>query len=171
MMSFETSNFHVEDFSDRNFNFENYKAFDLNIEKKYMAFNQLYNATEKGAVAIQVHEDVCLSDCIATINKHYGWLNSDDCKNQLIHKFCEFVSSYSGKLLMPHEVINNNWYDGLEINSVLITIPPDCEKMNFCICVVDKWHVLYIEMEEGKIISVFDEYANPEHGLGYDGVW
>jgi hypothetical protein len=139
--------------------------------ENYIVFNKLYDAKEKGEIEIQIQEGGNLSEVITVMNKYRDWLNSDECKNELINKFCEFVNSYSDKPLTVEEVINNNWYDSLEINSVLVRSPVDSGKLTFFIGVVDKWHILYVDIRENKIISVDDEYVDPESGIGYDGVW
>jgi hypothetical protein len=154
------------------FDQEEYKIFDLN--KDCIIFNKPYDAIErekKGAIEVQIHKNVNIIDCISTINKYIKWLNSDDCKKELIDKFCEFVNSYSYRIVTIEDIIHNKWYEKLELNGVIITIPNDYEKMNFCIICIDQWHILYIEMEENKIMSINDEYVNPENDVGYNGVW
>ena len=169
--------FTVRDFIDRNqifksdTDFMKHKVFDIDKSKGYVVFNKLYDAVEKGAVAIQLHESIEIAECLPIINDYQDWLNSEDCKNQLIAKFCEFVNSYSDKMLTVGEVIDNNWYDGLEINSVLIEFSSDCKNIRYHVGCLDNWHIMYVNVREYQIISVFDDYADPKHGTGYDGVW
>ena len=164
--------FSIDDLTiDKDHNFTNtilekYKIY--NINKDCIIFNKPIIATE---VEIQIHENVDLSECIPIINESLNWLNCDDGKNGLINSFCEFVNSYSDIIITTEEIIQNKWYEGLKIQSAIINIPIEYRKMNFCIICVDNWHVLYIEMEENKIISVIDEYVDPENGVGYDGTW
>ena len=167
------ANFSIDDFTHRkDLELEEYKVFDLNND--CFIFNKLYDLAErkeKGAIEVQVHKNIILSECITTFNKYQKWLNSADCKNELINKFCEFVNSYSPKKTTVEEIIRNKWYEELEINGAIITIPIKYEKMIFCIICVDNWHILYIEVEENRIISINDEYVDPENGLGYNGIW
>jgi len=148
-----------------------FKVFNINKDKDFIAFNKLYDSKEKGCVQLLVHESVKISECIPLINKHQTWLNSEDCKAQLINRFCEFVSNYTGKPLTAQEFVKNNWYDGLEINSTIILIEAGIGKINYSIGCLDKWHILYVNVEDCKIISAFDDYADLEFGTGYDGVW
>ena len=147
-------------------------VFDLN--KDCEIFNKFYDITErekKGSIEIQIDKDVIISDCIKNFNKHLKWLNSDNCKNELIEKFCEFVNGYSERKLTKEEIGRNKWYENLEINSVLVTIPIDSDKINFCIGCVDNWHILYVAIEGDKILSLDDKYVDLENGVGYNGIW
>ena len=140
----------------------------LDVNQNYIIFNKSIDTAE---IEVQAHENVVLAECISIFYKWLEWLNSDDCKNDLIDKFCEFVNSYSEKAITVEEIIRNKWYDELDVQSAIINIPPDCSQINFCVICVDKWHILYVTIKENKIISVVDEYVNPESGLGYDGNW
>ena len=133
---------------DRNFgdtfgckcDYAKFKVFNINKDKDFIAFNKLYDSKEKGYVELHVHESVKMPECIPLINKHQTWLNSENCKAQLIDRFCEFVSDYTGKTLTTQEVVENNWYDGLEINSIIILIEAGIGKINYFIGCLDKWH-------------------------------
>jgi hypothetical protein len=59
------------------FDHEEYKVFDLN--KDCMIFNKAYDTIErekKGAIEVQIHKNISISDCIPMINKYQKWLNS-----------------------------------------------------------------------------------------------
>ena len=155
-----------EDHDLTNTTLEGYKIYDSN--KNSIVFNKLISATE---MEIQIHKTVCLSECVPVINESLKWLNSNDCKNELINNFCEFVNNYSNIPITTEEIIQNKWYEELKIQSAIINIPIDYKKIYFCIICVDNWHILYIEIEENKIISVIDEYVDPENGVGYNGIW
>lgn len=163
----EISDFSIDDLQENdNFNFKEKRIFDL--KKNCTIFNKSIDYNE---VEIQIHKDVVVSECIPMFNEYLKWLNSDNCKNDLIKKFCEFVNSYSDKKITEEEIIYNKWFEELEAQSALIYIPKNYKKMFFGIICVDNWHILYIEMEENKIISIDDQYVNPENGVGYNGIW
>jgi hypothetical protein len=156
---------------------DNLSSSDMNvyyINRDCFIFNKLYGATdrcEKGAITVQTHKQLRLSEYIQAINEYIKWLNSDECKHEVINNFCDFVNNYSDKTISVKEIIENNWYEKLEIISITITIPTKCEKMNICIVCADNWHILYIEIVDNKVISIGDEYVDIESGLAYDGIW
>jgi len=156
---------------DFDYDYAKFKAFDISDDKDFVAFNKLYDAKDKGCVSLLLHESINLVDCVPLINKYQIWLNGEECKNQLITEFCKFVNGYSGKMLTTTEVIDNNWYDGLEINSALILIDAGGKKIRYSIGCLDKWHILYVLAGDYKILSAIDEYADPENATGYNGVW
>src|SRR5215510_2753699 len=118
-------NFSIEDFiNEEGIKLEEYKIYSLNND--CIIFNKLYNATErkeKGSIKLQVNKDLVLSDCLEKFNEYQKWLNTDNVKNELIKKFCNFVNNYSPQKITEEEIIRNKWYENLEINGVLITIP------------------------------------------------
>ena len=122
-------------------------------------------------IGVNIHKNVSFNKCISTFNKCLEWLNGNNCKTELINRFCEFVNVYSDKAITVEEVIHNKWYENLNVQSAIIDIPEDYGKMVFTIICVDNWHILYVEMEENKIKSIDDEYVDPENGIGYNGVW
>jgi len=139
------------------------------LTEDYIIFNKPLYLNE---VEIQTEqENIVLSECMPIFNEKLKWLNSDECKDNLIDKFYKFVNSYSEKKITVEEITNNKWYENLEPQGAIIYIPSDFNKMRFTIHCVDKWHNLYVEIEDNKIISVDDEYVDPEHGLGYNGIW
>ena len=156
---------------DYDYDYAKFKIFDINKDKDFIAFNKLYDAKDKGCVQLLLHESIALLDGISLINKYQIWLNSEDCKNQLIAEFCNFVNGYSEKMITAKEVVDNKWYEGLEINSALILVDAGSGKILYTICCLDKWHILYVEVSDFKILSTTDDCADPENGTGYNGIW
>jgi hypothetical protein len=141
-----------------------YRMYEIN--KNCIIFNKSLMAKE---VEVQIGKNVNFSDSIIEINEHLKWLNTDDCKKELINKFCEFVNSYSNKIITINDIIHNEWYETLTVQGAIINIPDDINKLSFTIICVDKWHILYIDTEKNKILDINDQYITSENG--YDGIW
>jgi hypothetical protein len=117
---------------------------NYHLDKDVVIFNQIFN---NEPMEISINMEIVLSEYISKINDYINWLNGD-CKNNLIR--------YYNKNMKIEERANKEWYEELELYSVLITINKDGKRFADISC-GDNYledHILDIEIEENKISSM-----------------
>ena len=103
----------IEDFSNEENN-GNWSKFIL--EKECIIFGKNINDEP---LELSIHKNQTLENSITKINEYINWLGND-CKEFLINVVCEHINSYSS--VTKEELLDNEWYESLEIYRVLLTV-------------------------------------------------
>jgi uncharacterized protein Veg len=137
----EAVNFTVNDFTQKEIDGE-WEKYILN--KTCIIFNQTF---DHESLKISIHNKNELSGHISQINLYLKWLGGD-CEKELIE--------YYNKNMDTEEKATQEWYEELEIYSVLITINKDGKIFSDISCGDIYWadHIFDIETDEYKIFSM-----------------
>jgi hypothetical protein len=137
----EKLNFTINDFTEKETD-DNWNNYESN--KNCIIFNQTF---DNEPLEISIHKNNKLSDCVEKISEYINWLGTE-CKKELI--------KYYNKNMEQDEKADNDWYENLEIISVLITIGEE-GKISADISCGDNYfedHILDIETEGNNIFSM-----------------
>ena len=140
-----------------------YKDFNHYIlDKDYIILNKKALNTDyiKNNLIICLHKKLKFSKYISKINENINWLNSIDCKNNLIKYFCEFYNDYEKEEFDINKIINDKWYENLELWKASLIIDKDEKITSKFICKDDY----------GSINETLNFYANENdfYGMEYE---
>ena len=139
-------NFYIEDFS---LDTENCGV-DFNryvLNKDYIVFNKpvLHTDYISYKLAIWLSKKIEFSEYISNINAHLKWLNREDSKNKLISYFCDFYNEETcvseDDYISINQMIEDKWFENLEVWQARITIKEDGKIISNFICKDDYGHI------------------------------
>jgi hypothetical protein len=138
----EKVNYCVNDFVEDDIIGE-YKKYLLN--KPCIVFNQVF---ENEPLEVELYKDFSLSEYISLINNYIRWIGGE-CKKKLIDYF-------NKNMTFAEEKADDEWYETLEIYSVLIILTKNKELCATITCGdnIFEDHILDIETEEDKICTM-----------------
>jgi hypothetical protein len=117
------------------------------LNKNCIIFGQIF---DNKPLKIEIHKNMELSQCILKINEYLQWLGWN-CKKTLIKFYNENMAEWT------EGTANNDWYEEMEIYSVLIMVNKDDGKIFSTISCGDNIaedHILDIELSGKEINSM-----------------
>jgi hypothetical protein len=151
------NNFTINDFN----NVSNTSLWkDYNIKKDVVIFGKIL---KKENFQISARDIENLDDYLENVNRYLEWLGNE-CKEYLVNKFCEIVSSWDiKKEITPKEVEEIQWYENLKVYHTTIFTGLDNDKKKYisarisCSDIYRKDKIIEFNLDEKQIEMKYDE--------------